>query len=114
MFDLVRHVFGDRRASAAMSTFTPPETATTTEQNMNKPTKKNAKRLYAVNEVSTGKTYLVEAFSQASARNHAARNAFAVSIPTNIEAFKLAQAGVKIEETDSPEQLDILEDGLTP
>ena len=92
----------------------PPTPAQPKEIPMNETKKKNPKRLYAVNEVSTGKNYLVEAFSQAGARNHVARNAFTVSIPTNIEAFKLAQAGVKIEEADAPEQLDILEDGLTP
>lgn len=56
-----------------------------------------AKRIYKVVNAKDQSVALVEASSPAMARNHCARNQYAVSLPTTREVADLVVAGTKVE-----------------
>jgi hypothetical protein len=56
-----------------------------------------ATRVYLV-RTQDGKNRLIKATNVAQARNHAARDTFAVSIPTPEDAHRLAREGIELEE----------------
>ncbi len=56
-------------------------------------------RIYKVTNKTSGNQHLVRAASQAIARSHVAKNVIEVAVASPDDTYRLATAGVMVEET---------------
>lgn len=65
-------------------------------------------RIYKVTNKTSGTQHLVRAVSQAVARSHVAKNVIEVDVASPDDTYRLATAGVMVEETSAgPVQKEI-------
>lgn len=67
-----------------------------------------AQRIYKVTNKTSGNQHLVRATTQAIARSHVAKNVIEVTVASPDDTYRLATAGVMVEETtDGPIQKEL-------